>query len=87
MARERTVKYPPKRGNLKRSEVKRVVEQVVHAKRGVGMTTSSTGHRRHVTTFKVGRDARTGRFISCKEAQRRKATATVETIKIPKKKK
>ena len=38
MARGRTVKYPPKRGNLKRSEVKRVVEQVVHAKRGVGMT-------------------------------------------------
>ena len=36
MARERTVKYPPKRGNLKRSEVKRVVAKVVHGKRGGG---------------------------------------------------
>ena len=87
MARERTVKYPPKRGNLKRSEVKRVVEQVVNAKRGVGATTSSTGQRRNTTTFKVGRDAKTGRFITCKEAERRKATAVVETIKRPKKKK
>ena len=87
MARGRTVKYPPKRGNLKRSEVKQVVEKVVLARHGGGTTTSSTGQTRHVTTFKVGRDARTGRFISCKEAQRRKATATVETIKRPKKKK
>ena len=87
MPTERTVKYPPKQGNLKRSEVKRVVEQVVNAKRGVGATTSSTGQTRHVTTFKVGRDAKTGRFITCKEAKRRKATAVVETIKIPKKKK
>ena len=86
MARERTVKYPPKRGNLKRSEVKRVVKQVVNAKRDVGATTSSTGHRRHMTTIKIGRDAKTGRFISCEEAQRRKATAVVETIKRPKKK-
>ena len=39
------------------------------------------------TTFKVGRDARTGRFISRQEAERRKATAIVETITIPKKKK
>ena len=87
MARERTVKYPPKRGNLKRSEVKRIVEQVVNAKRGVGATTSSTGQKRHVTTIKVGCNAKTGRFISCKEAERRKATAVVETIKRPKKKK
>lgn len=36
MARERTVKYPPKPGNLKRSEVKRVVEKVVSARRGGG---------------------------------------------------
>ena len=33
---------------------------------------------------KRGRDARTGRFIPVKVAQRRKATAVVETIK-PKK--
>ena len=86
MARERAVKYPPKQGKLKRSEVKRVVEEVVHARRGVGATTSSTGQARHVTTFKVGRDAKRGRLISCKEAERRKKTAVVETIKRPKKK-
>ena len=38
------------------------------------------------STFKVGRDAATGRFIPVKEAQRRKKTAIVETIKLPKKK-
>ncbi len=32
-------------------------------------------------SYKVGRDAKTGRFIPVKEAQRRKATAIVETIK------
>jgi len=31
-------------------------------------------------TFQVGRDAKTGRFISVKEAQRRKRTAVVETF-------
>ena len=31
-------------------------------------------------TFQVGRDAKTGRFIPVKEAQRRKKTAVVETI-------
>jgi len=31
-------------------------------------------------TFQVGRDAKTGRFLSVKEAQRRKKTAVVETI-------
>jgi hypothetical protein len=36
-------------------------------------------------TFKVGRDAKSGKFISVKEAQRRKKTAIVETIKIKKK--
>jgi len=35
-------------------------------------------------TFKVGRDARTGRFIPVEEARRRKKTAVVETM--PKKK-
>lgn len=34
---------------------------------------------------KIGRDARDGRFIPVKVAQRRKSTAVVETIK-PKKK-
>jgi len=32
-------------------------------------------------TRKIGRDAGTGRFIPVKEAQRRKKTAVVETIK------
>ena len=31
--------------------------------------------------IKIGRDAGTGRFISVKEAQRRKKTAIVETIR------
>lgn len=34
---------------------------------------------------KVGRDARNGRFIPVKVAQRRKSTAVVETIKVKKK--
>ena len=34
-------------------------------------------------TFQVGRDAKTGRFISVKEAKRRKKTAVVETFKKP----
>jgi len=39
------------------------------------------------TTRKIGRDAGTGRFIPVKEARKRKKTAIVETIKVPKKKK
>ena len=37
------------------------------------------------TKFKVGRDAGTGEFIPVKEAERRKKTAIVETIKRPRK--
>ena len=37
--------------------------------------------RKKTTTIKVGRDAGTGRFISAKEAKRRKKTAIVQTIK------
>ena len=33
------------------------------------------------STFKAGRDAGTGRFIPVKQAERRKKTAVVETIK------
>ena len=36
---------------------------------------------------RLGRDAKTGRFISRKEVECRKETAVVETIKRPKKKK
>lgn len=32
-------------------------------------------------SYKIGRDAKTGRFIPVKEAERRKTTAIVETIK------
>ena len=83
MARERTVKYPPKRGNLKRSEMRRVVREVVHARR----SREEAAQTPHAATIKVGRDVKTGRFISCPEAERRKTTAVVETIKRPKKKK
>ena len=38
-------------------------------------------------TFEVGRDARTGQFITVQEAQRRPATTVVETIKKPTSKK
>ena len=38
-------------------------------------------------TFKVGRDAESGKFIPVKEAEIRKKTATVEIIKIPPRKK
>lgn len=37
-------------------------------------------------TRKIGRDAKTGRIIPVKEAQRRKRTAVVETVKTPKRK-
>lgn len=35
-------------------------------------------------SFKVGRDAKTGEFIPVEVAERRKATAVVETIKVRK---
>ena len=37
------------------------------------------------TTRKIGRDARTGRIIPVKEAQRRRSTAVVETVSTPRK--
>jgi len=45
--------------------------------------------KKNETTRKIGRDAGTGKFIPVKEAEKRKKTAVVETIKIekPKKKK
>ena len=38
------------------------------------------------STREIGRDAATGRFIPVEEARRRKKTAIVETIQVPKKK-
>lgn len=87
MARGRTVKFPPKRGKLTRNQVKRAVEKVVYGKQGSSKSTSSSRRKPQGTTFKVGRDARTGRFITRKEAERRKSTAIVETITVPKKRK
>ena len=87
MARGRIVKDTPKRGQLTKSQVKRIVEKVVYGEEGARKTTSSNGQKSRGTTFKVGRDAQTGRFISRKEAEHRKSTAIVETITIPKKKK
>lgn len=40
-----------------------------------------------MATKKIGRDAGSGKFIPVKEAQQRKGTAVVETIKVPPKKK
>ena len=36
--------------------------------------------RQESATFQVGRDAKTGRFMPVKDAQRRKKTAVVETM-------
>jgi len=40
---------------------------------------AGSNNKKH--TFKVGRDAKTGQFITVKEAQKRKRTAIVETVK------
>lgn len=37
--------------------------------------------KKSTSSSKIGRDAKTGRFIPVKEAERRKSTAVVETIK------
>ncbi len=39
------------------------------------------GKTRPTRDVKAGRDAKTGRFIPIEEAERRKATAVVETIR------
>ena len=83
MARERIVKDPPKRGKLTKRQIDRAVEKVVYARR----SREQAKQTRHAAPIKVGRDVKTGRFISCPEAERRKTTAVVETIKRPKKKK
>ena len=64
------IKDPPKRGTLTKREVRRAVEKVVYGERVP-----------ETTTFKVGRDATTGRFIPVNVAEKRKKTAKVETIK------
>ncbi len=39
-----------------------------------------------MTDRKIGRDAKTGRIIPVKEAERRPNTTVVETVKVPKRK-
>ena len=85
MARGRTIKFSPKRGKLTKSQAKRAVEKVLYGKEGSSKSTFSSKRKSQGTTFEVGRDARTGRFITRKEAERRKSTAIVETITVPKK--
>ena len=80
VARGRTVKYPPKSGKLKRSEMKQAVWEVVHGKDAHRTTERS----RRATTIKVGRDAKTGRFVSRKNAKSQTDEVVVETIKRPK---
>ena len=81
VARGRTVKYPPKSGKLKRSEMKQAVWEVVHGKDAHRTTESS----RRATTIKVRRDATTGRFVSRKHAKSQTDKVVVETIRRPKK--
>ena len=85
MARGRTIKFSPKRGKLTKNQAKRAVEKVLYGKEGSRKAASSNKRKSQATTFEVGRDARTGRFITRKEAERRKSTAIVETITVPKK--
>ena len=88
MARERIIKGTPKRGKLTRSQVRRAVKKVFEARLAATEGKSSTTQIPEVTTIiKVGRDAKTGRFISRQEAERRRKTAVIETITIPKIKK
>ena len=87
MARGRIVKDTPKRGKLTKSQVKRIVEKVVYGEEGARKATSSNKRKQQGTTFKVGRDARTGRFITRKKAELGKSAAIVETITVPKKRK
>lgn len=81
----RTVKDTPKRGKLTKRQINRAVEKVVYDRRGNDSAASSAALKRGVISIKIGRDAKTGRFISCKDAERRKVTAVVETIKRPNK--
>lgn len=42
--------------------------------------------KKNVSVRKIGRDADNGQFIPVDVAKKRKSTAVVETIKVPKKK-
>ncbi len=83
MPRERIVKYPPKRGNLKRSDMKRAVWEVFH---GEDAPKTAARSRRSITVT-VARDAKTGRFVSRENADSQTENVVVQTVKIPKRKK
>ena len=91
MARGRIVKDTPKRGKLTKSQAKRIVEKVMYVRKVVKkqhLQTSGSSKGLLLSPVRficLGRDARTGRFISREEAERRKETAIVETITVPKK--
>ena len=80
MPRERTIKYPPKRGKLKRSDMRRAVREVVFGEDAHKMTAGS----RRSTTVTVARDTKTGRFVSRKNADSQTENVVVETVKKPK---
>lgn len=80
MPKGRTIKYPPKRGKLKRSEMKRAVWEVFHGK----SASRSTNRSNRATTITVGRDAKTGRFVSPKNAKSQTDNVVVQTIRRPK---
>ena len=77
MARGRIVKYPPKRGKLKRSVMRRAVREVVLGK-GYNATRKASGRSTAVT---VRRDAKTGRFVSRDTAESQADDVVVETIR------
>ena len=80
MSRERIVKYPPKRGNLKRSEMKRVIQEIVLGEAAYKTTAGS----RRSTTVTVARDAKTGRFVSRENADSQTENVVAETVEKPK---
>jgi hypothetical protein len=45
------------------------------------VVTTKMADRKNAKTFQVGRDAKTGRFMTVKAAKRRPKTAVVETMK------
>jgi len=57
----------------------------LHASLYMGLDNSLLSHIAELTApngnVKIGRDAKTGRFIPVKEAQRRKGTAVVQSLK------
>lgn len=66
------------------------MEHVFHGMLQCGQDRQVAGwtaeRKRDMAVRKIGRDAKTGRFIPVKEAERRPTTTVVETVRIPSKK-